>query len=95
MLTASSRISSAYALPDSKLFAYSLLDLAGLKAAKEFIFEADSEEFSSASKVPNNSISAIWLFDNLIHIIMKNILFFVQTMGSFEYNWKLKNTVTK
>ena len=43
--------SSVYALPDSKFFAYSLLDLARLKAAKEFIFEANLEEFSSASKV--------------------------------------------
>ena len=75
MLTTSSRISSAYALPDLKLFAHFLLDLARLKAAKEFISEANWE-FSSASKVPNNSISTIRLFDNPIHIIMKNILFF-------------------
>ena len=51
LLTTSSRISSVYALLDSKFFAYSLLDLAGLKAAKEFIFEANLEEFSSSSKV--------------------------------------------
>ena len=30
-LTTASRISSAYALPNLKLFAYSLLDLGGLK----------------------------------------------------------------
>ena len=70
-----SRISSAYALPDLKLFAYSLSNLARLKATEEFISEANWE-FSSASKVPNNSILTVWLFDNQIHIIMKNILFF-------------------
>ena len=70
-----SRISSAYALPDLKLFAYSLSNLARLKATEEFISEANWE-FSSATKVPNNSILTVWLFDNQIHIIMKNILFF-------------------
>ena len=80
VLTTSSRISSAYGFPDLKLFAYSLLDLVGLKAAKEFMSNANWE-FSSVSKVPNNSISTILLFDNPIHIIMKNILFFMFGQG--------------
>ena len=70
-----SRISSAYALPDLKLFAYSLSDLARLKATEEFISEANWE-FSSTSEVPNNSIPTVWLFDNPIHIIMKKHSFF-------------------
>ena len=41
MLTTSRRISSAYALPDPKLFASSILDLVGLKEAKEFISKAN------------------------------------------------------
>ena len=41
VLTTSNRISSAYGFPDLKLFAYSLLDLVGLKAAKEFMSNAN------------------------------------------------------
>ena len=66
MLTTSSRISSAYALPNLNLFAYSLLDLAELKATKEFISEANWE-FSSASKVPNNSIHIIRIIQGSHH----------------------------